>query len=161
MGRANPPPEDDDARSVRLDKWMWAARFFKTRSLAAECIGKGRVMVNGQVAKASREPRVGDVVEWRDGISTRSVTVRAVATTRGSATVAAALFEESAASLERRQAAIEWRRLSPEPAQSQSQGRPTKRDRRQLQRAADSGQARRDDAGGDPWRGRWSASLGD
>ena len=74
------PATTDDPR-VRLDKWLWAARFFKTRSLAGEEIGKGRVSVNGQPAKASRELRSGDLVELRQGNVPRAVVVRAL--TRG------------------------------------------------------------------------------
>ncbi|HKX93704.1 MAG TPA: S4 domain-containing protein [Methylibium sp.] len=127
---------------VRLDKWLWAARFYKTRSLAAEEIGKHRVEVNGQVAKASRELRPGDQVALRQGPVARTVVVRALSAVRGPAPVAQALYEETPASLAAREAQASQRRLAPEPAQAIEQGRPTKRDRRQL---AD-------------WD-RWSASL--
>lgn len=117
---------------VRLDKWLWAARFFKTRSLSAEEIGKGRVNVNDQAAKASREVRVGDSIEFRQGQVVRTVVVKGVSEQRGSATVAQALFEETQASLDRRaQQALE-RRLSAEPSRAIEHGRPTKRDRREL-----------------------------
>ena len=117
---------------VRLDKWLWVARFYKTRGLSAEDIGKGRVSVNAQVAKASREVRVGDRIEWRQGVVVRTVIVLATSGQRGSATVAQGLFEETAESIERRtQQAIE-RRLNAEPSLTIEQGRPTKRDRRQL-----------------------------
>jgi ribosome-associated heat shock protein Hsp15 len=116
----------------RLDKWLWAARFFKTRGLSADEIGKGRVEVNGVTAKASREVRVGDRVELRQGPLTRSIVVTAVTDQRGPASVAQTLFEETPESIERRaQLALE-RRLQPEPALAIEQGRPTKRDRRQL-----------------------------
>lgn len=127
---------------VRLDKWLWAARFFKTRSLAAEEIGKHRVEVNGQVAKASRELRPGDEIALRQGPVARSVVVRALSAVRGPAPVAQALYEETPASIAAREAQANQRRLAPEPAQAIEQGRPTKRDRRKL---AD-------------WD-RWSASL--
>ena len=127
---------------MRLDKWLWAARFYKTRSLAADEVGKGRVMVNGQLAKASRELKPGDKVELRRDAVARTVLVRALSAVRGPAPVAQALYEETAESLQARQHAAEQRRLAAEPAQSIEHGRPTKRDRRQL---AD-------------WE-RWSASI--
>lgn len=117
---------------VRLDKWLWAARFYKTRALAAEEIGRNRVMVNEQVAKASREPKPGDRIALRQGPVTRTVVVLAVSNFRGPAPVAQALFEETAESLALRAKAAEQRRLGAEPAQSIEQGRPTKKDRRQL-----------------------------
>ena len=116
----------------RLDKWLWAARFFKTRSLANEEIGKGRVQVNGQAAKASRELRIDDLIELRQGPVVRTVQVRGLSQLRGPAPVAQALYEETAASLAARALQAEQRRLAPEPSQSIDQGRPTKRDRRDL-----------------------------
>jgi ribosome-associated heat shock protein Hsp15 len=116
----------------RLDKWLWAARFFKTRALAAEEIGRGRVTVNEQVAKASREMREGDVVELRQPGSRRTLVVRGLSRLRGPALVAQTLYEETPESVERRLQAAAERKLHPEPALSIDQGRPTKRDRRQL-----------------------------
>jgi ribosome-associated heat shock protein Hsp15 len=117
---------------VRLDKWLWAARFYKTRSLSADEIGKGRVQVNEQVAKASREVRIGDRIELRQGRVARTVVVKAASEQRGSASVAQQLYEETPESIERRtQQALE-RRMNAEPALAIEQGRPTKRDRRQL-----------------------------
>jgi ribosome-associated heat shock protein Hsp15 len=139
---------------VRLDKWLWAARFFKTRSLAADEIDKGRVRVNGQAAKASREPRVGDEIAFRSGYAERVVVVRALSAVRGPAPQAALLYEETAESIRERQTAAEQRRLAPEPAHAIEQGRPTKRDRRQLQNL-------RSPAGPHDWNERWSASLDD
>lgn len=138
------------AEKVRLDKWLWAARFYKTRSLAADEIDKGRVKVNGQVAKASREPRIGDEIELRAGFDQRILRVKGLSSVRGPAPQAALLYEETATSLLARANAAEQRRIAPEPAQSLAQGRPTKRDRRQLQdlRAPD-------------WNERWSASIDD
>lgn len=127
---------------TRLDKWLWAARFYKTRSLAADEIGHQRVQVNGQLAKASRELKPGDEVTLRQGPLSRTVIVRALSATRGPAPVAQTLYEETADSLARREAQARQQRLAPEPAASIEQGRPTKRDRRKL---AD-------------WD-RWSASL--
>jgi ribosome-associated heat shock protein Hsp15 len=124
------PPATPDR--VRLDKWLWAARFYKTRSLAAEAIAKGRVSVNGQPAKAARELHPGDRVELREGPSRRELHVRALSAVRGPAPVAQALYEETPASIAAAQAAAAARRLGVEPADSQPQGRPTKRDRRRL-----------------------------
>ena len=118
---------------LRLDKWLWAARFFKTRSLAADEVDKGRLQVNGQVAKASRDLRVGDRVDIRHvGGLTRSVDVLALSTVRGPAPQAQRLYRETPDSVERRQQHQEQRRLAAEPALAIEQGRPTKRDRRQL-----------------------------
>jgi ribosome-associated heat shock protein Hsp15 len=135
---------------LRIDKWLWAARFYKTRSLASEEIDKGRVHVNGVAVKPARELKAGDTVQLRiqqrSGIATRTVTVLAVSDKRGSAPVAALLFAETAESLASRAAAAEAHRLSPEPALSLTQGRPTKRDRRSSEQARD-------------WGSRWSASI--
>jgi ribosome-associated heat shock protein Hsp15 len=130
--------------SLRIDKWLWAARFYKTRSLASDEIGKGRVQVNGQDAKPSREVRPGDRVCLRQGAVLREVVVRGIATVRGPAPVAQQLYEETPESLLAREAAAERRRLAAEPALSIEQGRPTKRERRQMDKA---------------WNDRWSAGL--
>ena len=131
---------------MRLDKWLWAARLFKTRSLAADEVERGRVLVNGQAAKPARALRPGDRVQLRQarGPTPRELIVEGLALTRGPAPVAQALYEETPESLRARQEAADARRLAAEPALAIEQGRPTKRDRRQL---AD-------------WR-RWSASLDD
>jgi len=89
----------DSGARVRLDKWLWAARFFKTRSLSADEIGKGRVQVNGQVAKASREVHIGDLIVLRQGHVARTLVVKAASEQRGSAAAAALLFEETAESI--------------------------------------------------------------
>ena len=125
--------DDTDTRErPRLDKWLWAARFYKTRSLASEEISKGRVQVNGQSAKPSREVRVADLIELRQGAVLRTVQVRGLSHVRGPAPVAQTLYEETADSLLARERASEQRRLAPEPSSTIDQGRPTKRDRRQL-----------------------------
>jgi len=116
----------------RLDKWLWAARFYKTRALAAEDIVKGRVSVNEQVAKASRELREGDSVELRQAGSARVVVVKGLSRLRGPAPAAQALYEETPESVERRLARAAERKLQAEPALAIDQGRPTKRDRRRL-----------------------------
>jgi len=117
---------------VRLDKWLWAARFYKTRSLAAQAIEAGRVHVNGAAAKASRSLRPGDLVMLRQAPSHRTVQVLALSHVRGPAPVAQLLYAETAQSLQARQEAMQARRFGVEPALSQDQGRPTKRDRRSL-----------------------------
>ena len=117
---------------VRLDKWLWAARFFKTRSLCADEIAKGRVQVNGQVAKASREVHVGDHIVLRQGVVARTIVVKDASEQRGSATVAALLFEETSESIAQREKQALERRMNSEPSMAIEQGRPTKRDRRQL-----------------------------
>lgn len=118
--------------SLRLDKWLWAARFYKTRSLAAEEIAKGRVEVNGQPAKASRELKPGDRVALRQGPMLRTVEVKGLSAVRGPAPVAQTLYEETPDSIRTREAAAQLRRQGVEPAQAIDHGRPTKRDRRQL-----------------------------
>ncbi|HZE91383.1 MAG TPA: RNA-binding S4 domain-containing protein [Rhizobacter sp.] len=122
-----PPP----ATRVRLDKWLWAARFYKTRSLASDEVGKGRVRVNGLIAKSSRELHVSDEVELRQGAIVRSVTVQALSEMRGPATVAQTLYVETAASVALREKTATENRYAAEPARAIEQGRPTKRDRRQ------------------------------
>ncbi len=137
---------------MRLDKWLWAARFYKTRALAVEQIDLGRVQVNGAHAKPAREVHVGDTVALRQGAIDRTVVVRGLSSLRGPAPVAQQLYEETADSLAAREQAAEARRLAPEPAHAIAGGRPTKRDRRAME------QGRGHDAG---WGERWSASLDD
>ena len=120
------------ADKVRLDKWLWAARFYKTRGLAADEIAKGRVDVNGQAAKASRELRLGDQVGFRQGVAARTVVVKALSDVRGPAPLAQTLYEETADSIALRLRQAEERRQGTEPAHTLEQGRPTKRDRRDL-----------------------------
>ena len=132
--------------TMRLDKWLWCARFYKTRSLATEEIAKGRVTVNGQAAKPARDLRCGDTVALRQGPVARTVLVRALSGARGPAPVAQLLYEETPESIAARERAAEQRRLAPEPAATLQEGRPTKRDRRNIDRARD-------------WGSRWSASI--
>ncbi|GAB4399597.1 MAG: RNA-binding S4 domain-containing protein [Rhodoferax sp.] len=147
----NSPQAADGASRVRIDKWLWAARFFKTRSLAAEAIDKGRVRINGQVAKASRDVKVGDFIALLHAPCLRELRVLGVSHQRGPAPVAAQLYQETDESIARRQRLAEQRRLAPEPAWTLTQGRPTKRDRRQTD-------ALRHHAA-PQWDARWSASL--
>lgn len=122
--------------SIRIDKWLWAARFFKTRSLAAEEISRGHVQVGQSDVKPSREIQVGDTLTVLQAKTPRTVVVKALSAQRGPASVAQQLYEETPASLEKRARAAEAQRLSPEPALSIT-GRPTKRDRRDLQKGWD------------------------
>jgi ribosome-associated heat shock protein Hsp15 len=126
---------------VRIDKWLWAARFFKTRSAATEAVAGGHVHVNGVRAKPSREVAVGERVEIRRDQQEWTVQVRGLADRRGSAAAAAALYEETPESAEAR----EQRRLelrANRPPGADLAGRPTKRDRRRLD-ALRRGQRRR------------------
>jgi ribosome-associated heat shock protein Hsp15 len=132
---------------LRIDKWLWAARFYKTRSLATDEINKGRVEVSGQVVKPAREVKVGDVVAMRREGQVRSVLVLALSDVRGPAPKAQLLFQETPDSLLAREAQAQQRRFVREPAQSIAHGRPTKRDRRDLQQAQHG------------WNDRWSASV--
>ena len=129
---------------LRIDKWLWAARFYKTRSRAVEEIDKGRVRVNDVEAKPAREVKVGDTVMLRQGPVIRTLVVRGISNQRGAAPVAQLLYEETADSLALKALAVEQRRLGLEPASSLEHGRPTKRDRRDIDKA---------------WGDRWSAST--
>ena len=132
------------AAPVRLDKWLWAARFYKTRALAVDEIDKGRVTINGQAGKPSRDVRIGDRLDLRQGPVNRTVVVLQVSHVRGPAPIAQAMYSETPESVAARERAAEARRQGVEPAQTLEQGRPTKRNRREL---AD-------------WQ-RWSASVDD
>ncbi len=130
---------------LRIDKWLWAARFYKTRSLAVEEIGKGRVQVNGQEAKPAREVKAGDEVILRQGLHTRTLIVRGISAQRSGAPVAQTLYEETEASLALRARVSEARRLASEPGADREHGRPTKRQRRDIEKVS--------------WDDRWSASA--
>jgi ribosome-associated heat shock protein Hsp15 len=135
------------AAGVRLDKWLWAARFYKTRALAAEAIDKGQVLAGGQPVKRSREVRIGERYALRiggPGLPPREIEVLQLGSQRGPAPTAQQLYAETAPSLAAREAAARARKLAPEPALAIAHGRPTKRDRRELQ----------------DWQ-RWSVSLSD
>lgn len=135
---------------MRLDKWLWAARFYKTRSLAVEQISKNRVTVNAAAAKAAREVRVGDTVTLRQGDVSKTVQILGLSAARGPAPVAQQLYQETAESVASRVQLAEQRRIAPEPAAAialQRDGRPTKRDRRDIERTRHQ------------WDDRWSAST--
>src|SRR3954454_1670063 len=118
--------------AVRLDKWLWAARFFKTRSLATDAVTGGRVHVGGERAKPSREVRGGDEIEIAIGQLRRTVVVRGLAERRGPAREAALLYEETAESVAAREAFVAQARLDAQTI-VRGEGRPTKRDRRRME----------------------------
>ena len=123
--------------ATRIDKWLWAARFFKTRSLASDEISHGRVQIDQRDVKPAREVRVGDVITIVQARVARTVVVKGISAQRGPAPVAQQLYEETPDSLQKRALIIEHNRLSPEPALSIAHGRPTKRDRRDLEKKRD------------------------
>lgn len=116
---------------MRLDKWLWAARFFKTRSLAVEAIEGGRVSVNGERAKPAKELRVGDTLSIRRPPFEHVVVVKALSDRRGPASVAAALFDETGESRARRAALAAEMKSLPQP---RFKGRPTKKTRRDYEK---------------------------
>ena len=118
---------------LRIDKWLWAARFFRTRSLAAQAVDGGRVQVNGARVKPSKDLQPGDELAVHIGELEWLVKVRALSARRGPAAEARKLYDEHEESRVRREAAIEARKHLPEPAFG-LRGRPTKRDRRMLRR---------------------------
>ena len=130
--------------SLRIDKWLWAARFYKTRSVACDEVTKHRVQINGQDVKPAREVKVGDTLTVRQGNITKTMVVKGISAARGPAPVAQLLYEETAESIAMRAKQAEQNRLAFEPAHSIEHGRPTKRDRRQIEHA---------------WNERWSAST--
>jgi ribosome-associated heat shock protein Hsp15 len=118
---------------LRIDKWLWAARLYKTRSLAARAVEGGRVKLNGERAKPGKGVRPGDRLEVRSGELQWFVEVRAVSARRGPASEAARLYAEGKESTSRREHMLLMRRAGPHPAQD-THGRPTKRDRRMIHR---------------------------
>jgi ribosome-associated heat shock protein Hsp15 len=118
---------------LRIDKWLWAARFFKTRSLAAKAVDGGKVRVNGEGAKPSRVLKVGDELALRVGELEWVVEVLALSRQRGPAAQAALLYAERDDSRARRQQAQALRKVQPHPAAG-VKGRPTKKDRRLIHR---------------------------
>ena len=116
---------------IRLDKWLWAARFFKTRSLAQQAVAGGRVQLNSERTKPAHEVKIGDNVDVRVGDWRWEVIVKALSERRGPAEEARKLYEETPASRAERERRQDLRRWGAEPAAS-LKGRPTKRDRRRL-----------------------------
>lgn len=124
--------EGDEIR-VRLDKWLWAARFYKTRSLAAEAVEKGKVEVNGERAKRAKLLQAGDSLTIRLGPYQHIVTVRAVSERRGPASFAATLYEESGEGRKAREA-MQIQVKAAQSVPGYDRGRPTKKDRREIER---------------------------
>lgn len=130
--------------STRIDKWLWAARFFKTRSLATDEVNKGHVQMAQHDIKPSKDIRAGDVLTIWQAKVPRTVVVKGVSDQRGPAPVAQQLYEETPESIAKRANMAEHKRLAAEPAHTIEHGRPTKRDRRALDKG---------------WGDRWSASV--
>lgn len=124
---------DSALSAMRLDKWLWAARFFKTRSLATEAIDHGRVRLNGARVKPAREVKPGDHLEIEVGDAPWVVVVAGLSMRRGPAPEARQLYSETEASRAARERAAEQRKLTAHPA-ALVKGRPTKRDRRRIHR---------------------------
>ncbi len=118
---------------VRIDKWLWAARFFKTRSLATDAVSGGKIKLNGTATKPARDVKPGDRLEIFNGDTRWEVVVQALSEKRGPATEARQLYEETTESIAAREAEQMRRKFTQEPADA-IHGRPTKRDRRRLDR---------------------------
>lgn len=125
-------------QSIRLDKWLWAARFFKTRALAAAAVAGGKVQVNGARAKAAKQVQVGDQLRVRIGPYDWFLTVRAVTERRGSARDAKFLYDESPEGRAARERLAEAHKIAPAPTY-QGKGRPTKKERREIERLEEEG----------------------
>lgn len=123
----------DQLSKVRLDKWLWAARFFKTRNLAKQAIDGGKVHVNGQRSKASKDVSVGTMLTIRQGWDEKEVQITALSEQRRGAPEAALLYAETEASRKARLVRVEQRKLA-HNAQPLNEGRPTKKQRRQIHR---------------------------
>ncbi len=123
---------DRDDDKVRLDKWLWAARFFKTRALAKAAIEGGKVHCRGERCKPGKEPKVGEALVIRAGLDERTVVVRALSAVRRGAPEAQLLYEETADSLARREQAVAMRKAG--SLGVETDGKPTKKQRRALQR---------------------------
>jgi len=134
---AKATPSEPTAGRVRIDKWLWAARFFKTRSLAAEAVAAGKVEVNEERVKPAKLVQLGDSVSVRLGPYLHVVHVRGLSERRGPASVAATLYEETAESAAARARLAEQLRLAPAAFVYEEKGRPTKRDRREIDRFRD------------------------
>lgn len=123
----------DETPKVRLDKWLWAARFFKTRSLAATAIETGKVEVNGERAKRAKQLQAGDSLAVRLGPYTHQITVLALSERRGPASAAARLYEEKPEGKKVREA-LQAQMKAAQPVFSYDSGRPTKKGRREIQK---------------------------
>jgi len=127
----------DDSDRVRLDKWLWAARFYKTRSLATEAVDGGKVEVNGDRAKPAKAIKPGDEIRLRLGPYEHIVIVRALAERRGPASLAQGLYDETQASRDARERLASQLKMAPPAFVYEEKGRPTKKDRRDLARLID------------------------
>ena len=134
---ARMPPHDAGTGKIRIDKWLWAARFFKTRALAVEAIGGGKILVNEERVKPAKAIQCGDEVNVRLGPYEHIVIVRGLSERRGPASVAATLYEETAASAAAREKLAEQLRMAPAAFVFEDKGRPTKKDRRDIERLRD------------------------
>lgn len=126
--------DKENGGNVRIDKWLWAARFFKTRSLAADAVDRGRVRIDGEPVKPARNVKVNDKLVIDNGSDRWEVIVAALSDKRGSAPVARELYFETEESIAKRENDKTARRLFPEPSLD-IKGRPTKRDRRAIEKA--------------------------
>ena len=129
--------DDESDDRVRIDKWLWAARFFKTRSLATEAVAGGKVELNGERAKPAKLVQVGDELRIRLGPFEHVLLVRALGERRGPASVAQSLYEERAESRAAREKLSAQLRMAPSGFVYEEKGRPTKKDRRELERLRD------------------------
>lgn len=120
--------------TIRIDKWLWAARFFKTRTLATDAVDGGKVRLNGDRIKPARSVRIGDTLEIDNGATEWQVVIRNLSDVRGSASAAQTLYAETEESVAKRQKEILKKKYFREPSAT-IKGRPTKRDRRQLDRS--------------------------
>jgi len=123
-------PHDNDSK-VRLDKWLWAARFYKTRTIAKDMIDGGKVHYEGHRVKASKEVAVGALIRLRQGMDEKEVVVTRLSDRRGNATLAATLYDETAASLEKRRLMAEQRKALG-ASTPHTENRPNKKQRRQM-----------------------------
>lgn len=129
--------EERASDKVRIDKWLWAARFFKTRSLAVDAIGSGKILVNDERVKPAKTVQAGDTVSVRMGPYEHVVLVVALSERRGPATAAALLYQETAASAAARAKLSEQLRMAPAAFVFEDKGRPSKKDRRDIERLRD------------------------
>ena len=135
----------DETQEVRIDKWLWAARFFKTRSLASQAVTGGKVELNGERAKPAKHVQVGDTLRVRHGPYEHVIVVRILSEQRGPASVAQTLYEETAESKAAREKLSQQLRMAPARFVYDEGGRPTKKDRRDLSRFIDRQRRSRED----------------
>ncbi len=131
--KSTPGSKTNGEKKIRIDKWLWAARFYKTRSLASEAIKGGKVSVNSHRAKPSREVELDDTLVLRQGFDEKTVIVQALSDKRGPAVVAQQLYRETEDSIQKREKEKELRKLAA-VQRPHGEGRPTKRSRRQIHR---------------------------